>query len=153
MAAVRRRFFRTRMQGELTDSFRMIDLDIKSGAVSVGGDGSAKMSFISRPDVARFVALALTRFPFEQLQDQTMRIEAERLSFNEVFEAYEAKSGKKLVVSYVPVDDLKARLAADGRDISAMIHLAWAEGMGVVGDQLDNGKWPEWKPSKVIDYL
>jgi hypothetical protein len=131
----------------------MLGLDVKSGKVSVGGDGNAKITFTSSPDIGRYVAHALTHFPLEKLQDKVFRLEGERLSFNEVFKAYEVKHNKKLDVTYISIDELKKRIATNTHDFSAILHLVWAEGTGIVGEPLDNDKWLEWKPSKVIEYL
>jgi hypothetical protein len=141
--------------GVLTDTggCRTLDLDVKSGKVSVGGDGNAKITFTSRPDVGRYVAHAFTRFPLEQLQNKSFRIQGDGVSFNEVFKAFETKHNKKIDVTYIPIDELKKRIAENAWDISAVIHLEWAEDKGLVGEPLDNDKWPEWKPSKVIEYL
>jgi hypothetical protein len=130
-----------------------LNLDIKSNKVSVGGDGNAKITFTSRPDIGRYVAHAFTRFPFEQLQNKIFRVQGDGVSFNEIFKAFETKRNKKIDVTYIPINELKERIAENGRDISTVIHLEWAEGRGLVGEPLDNDKWLEWKPSKVIEYL
>ncbi|KAI0034832.1 NAD-P-binding protein [Vararia minispora EC-137] len=131
----------------------LIGLDVKGGKVSVGGDGNAKLSFTSRLDVARFVVHALTHFEPGQLENKTIRIEAEHVSFNEVFNEYEEKSGTKLEVEYVPVEELKVKITENAHDIKSLLHLVWASGMGTVGEPVDNDKWPEWKPSRAVDYL
>ncbi|KAI0052799.1 NAD-P-binding protein, partial [Auriscalpium vulgare] len=84
-----------------------IDLDIKSGKVSVGGDGNAVNTFTSLPDIARFLGYILTSLPAEKLTNlPILRLEGERKSFNEVFRDYEAKTGKKLQVNYISIADL-----------------------------------------------
>jgi hypothetical protein len=155
VAAVRHRFIQLWLQSVLIDAAgcRILGLDVKSGKVSVGGDGNAKMTLTARPDIGRFVAHALTHFPWEQLQNKAFRIEGERLSFNEIFKAYETKYNKKVDVTYIPVDELKKRIAANAQDMSAVLHVEWAEGKGVFSRSLDNDKWPEWKPTKVVEYL
>lgn len=57
----------------------MVHLDVQSGKVAVGGDGNAKMSFTSRPDIARYVAHVLTTLAPEETSNKTFRIEAQRL--------------------------------------------------------------------------
>lgn len=52
-------------------------LDVKSGSVTVGGDGNAKASFTSRPDIARYVAYVLTKLPASESNNKTFRIEGE----------------------------------------------------------------------------
>ncbi|KAI0052800.1 NAD(P)-binding protein [Auriscalpium vulgare] len=84
-----------------------LDLDIKSGKVSVGGDGNAANTFTSLPDIARFLGYILTSLPAEKLTSlPVLRLEGERKSFNQVFQDYEAKTGKKLQVNYISIADL-----------------------------------------------
>lgn len=148
-------------------------LDPKSGKVAVGGDGNAKMSFTSRPDIARFVVHVLTALAPEESLNKAFRIEAERLvcptllvspdneadtvvqSFNEIFKAYEEKHGTKLEVKYIPLEELGQNLAKNPYDIASLLHVGWASGFGTVGDSssLDNEKYPGWNPTPVIDYL
>lgn len=54
-------------------------LHLKSDSVTVGGDGNAKMSFTSRPDVARYVVYVLTTLSSEETVNKTFRIESQRL--------------------------------------------------------------------------
>ncbi|VDB91368.1 unnamed protein product [Peniophora sp. CBMAI 1063] len=133
----------------------MTNLDVKSGSVTVGGDGNAKLSFTSRVDVARFVVHVLTTLAPEDTVSKSFRIESQRLSFNEVFEAYRKKSGAKLEVKYIPIEELQGNLKKNPRDIASYFHLTWASGEAVVGgpSSLDNAKYPGWNPSPVIDYL
>jgi hypothetical protein len=141
--------------GVLTDAdgCRVVGLDVKSGKVSVGGDGNTKITLTSRPDIARYVAHAFTCFSLEQLRNKSFRIQGDGVSFNEIFKAYENKHNKRVDVTYIPIDELMKRKAENAGDRSAMLHLEWAEGRGIVGEPLDNDKWPEWRPSKVIEYL
>ncbi|KZV65330.1 NAD-P-binding protein [Peniophora sp. CONT] len=133
----------------------MVHLDVKSGKVAVGGDGNAKMSFTSRPDIARYVVHVLTTLAPEETVNKTFRIESQRLSFNEIFEVYEQRTGTKLEIKYIPIDELQENIRKDPRDFGSMLHLAWASGAGTVGDSsaLDNAMFPEWNPTPVIDYL
>lgn len=49
---------------------RTYDLDITSGKVSVGGDGSNPIPFTSRRDIARYLSYVLTRLPADQLENR-----------------------------------------------------------------------------------
>ena len=70
-------------------------------------------------------------------------------SFNEIFQAYEAKTGKKLQVTYVPVSQFEERIAANPRDRFAVLHKFWAtEGPF---PRTDNDLYPDWNPSPVLD--
>ena len=72
-------------------------------------------------------------------------------SFNEIFKAYEAKTGKKLEVTYVPVPELDARFAANPQDVAPLLHKVGA----TVGPflQTDNHLYPDWKPTPVLDNI
>lgn len=53
---------------------RAFGLDITSGKVTVGGDGSDPVPFTSRPDVARYLTYVLTHLPAEHLNNRTFSI-------------------------------------------------------------------------------
>ncbi|KAI0056345.1 NAD-P-binding protein [Artomyces pyxidatus] len=127
-------------------------LDVKSGKAEVGGDGNSPISFTSRPDAARYVVYALTQLPVSTLEYKIFEIEGERKSFNEVFKAYEAKTGKKVDVAYKSIRELQAAVAANPADFVSTLHIGWAS-EGLNGPQLDNELYPDWHPKPVIDYL
>ncbi|KZV68772.1 NAD-P-binding protein [Peniophora sp. CONT] len=130
-----------------------INLDVKSGSVGVGGDGNAKISFTSRPDIGRYLAHVLTTLPSAETNNKTFRIEGEHASFNEVFAAYEKKHGTNVQVKYTPIEELQTKVKENPYDVGSILHLAWATGLGVVGSPLDNDAFPEWNPKPVIHYL
>ncbi|KAI0067434.1 NAD-P-binding protein [Artomyces pyxidatus] len=130
-----------------------LNLDVASGKVTVGGNGNSQATFTSRGDIARYVVYVLTNLPAEQLVNRAFRLEGDRKSFNEVFKLYEAKTGKKVEVTYTPIADLQAAIKTNPYDIVSQLHLAYATpGQGVVGSP-DNGLYPDWNPTPVIDYL
>ena len=53
---------------------RQLGLDVISGKVSVGGDGSKPVQFTSRTDVARYVSYVLTHLPAEQLKNRSFSL-------------------------------------------------------------------------------
>ena|SRR6266702_5620732 len=53
---------------------RAYGLDVTSGKVSVGGDGSNPIPFTSRPDIARYLSYALTHLPADQLKNRSFAI-------------------------------------------------------------------------------
>ncbi|KAN0124398.1 NAD-P-binding protein [Russula decolorans] len=126
-------------------------IDITSGKVSVGGDGNTQITFTSKPDVGRYVSYVLTHLPPEQLKNRSFAIAGDNKSFNEIFKAYEEKTGNKLQVTYIPLSELDARLAADPEDVVAFLHKLWA----TVGPfpRTDNHLYPGWNPSSVIDCM
>ncbi|KAI0321743.1 NAD-P-binding protein [Amylostereum chailletii] len=130
-----------------------IGLDVAGGKVWVGADGNAPVSFTSRKDIGRYVAYVLTKLPAAELKNAIFRIEGDRKSFNEVFKAYEAKTGKKVEVTYKPVDELKAAIAVNPYDAPAALHLIWAVGGGQVGTPTSNDKFPGWNPAPVLGFI
>ncbi|KAI0302960.1 NAD-P-binding protein [Russula brevipes] len=130
---------------------QFVSLDVTRGKVSVGGDGNKQVSFTSRSDIARYLSYVLTHLPPEQLENRTFTIAGDTKSFNEIFKEYDAKTGKKLEVTYVPVSDLEARIAANPQDFVAFVHKVWAT-TGPFG-QTDNDLYPDWNPTSVLDNI
>jgi len=54
-------------------------------------------------------------------------------------------------VTYVPVSEFEARVAANPEDLPAVLHKIWAN--SVPFQRTDNYLYPDWNPSPVIDYL
>jgi len=127
----------------------LFDLDVTSGKASVGGDGNKTITFTSRLDIARYVSYVLTHLPAEQLKNCSFSIAGDNKSFNEVFKAYDEKTGKKLQVSYIPVAELDSRIAANPADFPSFFHKSWAT-LGPF-ERTDNHLYPEWNPSPVIE--
>ncbi|KAI0259734.1 NAD-P-binding protein [Gloeopeniophorella convolvens] len=131
---------------------KYLKLDLPSGKVELGGDGSSLLSFAARADVARYLPYALTRLPAEKLQNRASASQGrQRQTFNAVFKQYEEKTGTKLDVAYVPLSELEKRLAANSQDIVAFLHKVWAT-YGPFGNP-DNDLYPGWNPSSVIESL
>jgi len=126
-----------------------LDLDVKSGKVSVGGDGNKQITFTSRPDIARYLSYVLTHVPPEQLKNKTLTIAGDNKSFNEVFKAYEEKTGKKIQVTYIPVTELDAKIAANPENFPVVLHKFWATAGPF--PRTDNHLYPNWNPSPVLD--
>ncbi|KAH9980930.1 NAD-P-binding protein, partial [Lactifluus volemus] len=126
----------------------LLNLDIASGKVSVGGDGNTPIPFTSRTDIARYVCYVLTHLPADQLENRAFKLFGDIKSFNEVFKAYEAKSGKKVEVTYIPISELDARIAANPEDLVSYLHKIWATTDPIRG--VDNHLYPDWNPSRVI---
>jgi hypothetical protein len=68
-----------------------------------------------------------------------------------VFKAYDEKTGKKLQVTYVPISEYDARLAANPKDIAAFLKRAWATAEPI--KRTDNHLYPDWNPSPTIDNM
>jgi hypothetical protein len=72
-------------------------------------------------------------------------------SFNEIFKAYEAKTGKKLEVAYIPLSELDVRRASNPEDFGSYLHKVWATAGPFL--RTDNDLYPEWNPSSVLDNI
>jgi uncharacterized protein YbjT (DUF2867 family) len=127
--------------------------DIKNGTFRIGGEGNTPISWTSRPDAARFTVRMLTTLPASELEWRTFRVEGDRATFNECAERYEAKTGKKLEVTHIPVSTLKKNVEEDPNDLPSQISWVWELGEGDVGAKTDNHLWPEWNPRKIIDII
>lgn len=128
-----------------------LDLDVPSGKVTIAGDGNKVISFTSRADIARYVSFVLTHMPVERLKDQSFTIAGDNKSFNEIFKAYEAKTGKKVEVTCAPISVYDARIAADPNDLPALLQKYWATAGPF--PKTDNDLYPGWNPSPVLDHV
>jgi hypothetical protein len=64
---------------------------------------------------------------------------------------YEAKTGKKVEVTYMPVSELDERLASNPQDFVAYVHKMYATADGHW--ETDNHLYPGWNPSSVVDAI
>jgi uncharacterized protein YbjT (DUF2867 family) len=128
-----------------------LDLDVQSGKVSIAGDGNTQISFTARADIARYISYVLTHLPAEQLNNHSFCIAGDNKSFNEIFKAYEAKTGKKVKVTYVPISEFDARIAANPNDLPALLHKYWATAGPF--PKTDDHLYPDWNPSPVLDHV
>ncbi|KAH9986769.1 hypothetical protein BJV77DRAFT_1070785 [Russula vinacea] len=137
--------------GAFADYFWTSYINIPSGKVSIGGDGNKQVKFTSRPDIARYVSYVLTHLPPEQLKNRAFSITGDNKSFNEIFKAYEEKTGKKIEVTYIPVSELDAKIAANPKDFSVFLLKYWATAGPF--QRTDNHLYPDWNPTPAIDYV
>ncbi|KAF8490935.1 NAD-P-binding protein [Russula emetica] len=128
-----------------------IQLDVLSGKVTVGGDGNKQVSFTSRPDAARYITYILTHLSPEQLKNRRFAVAGDNKSFNEIFKAYEEKTGKKLEVTYIPVSELDAKIAANPEDLVSYLQRLYATAGPF--QRTDNHLYPDWNPSTVLDNM
>jgi len=129
----------------------LINLDLTSGKVSIGGDGNKPFPFTSRTDIARYISYVLTHLPSEQLKNRSFTMAGDNKTFNEVFKAYEEKTGKKLEVTYIPISELDARIAANPHDFPSLLHKLLATNGPF--PRTDNHLYLDWNPSPVFDNL
>ena len=58
-------------------------------------------------------------------------------------------------VTHRPIEETKAKLAANPKDFVSFVICAIDSGDATVGrpEELSNALWPEWKPANVVDTL
>ena len=120
--------------------------------ILIYGSGNEKNSWTRVEDVARFVAYILHKVPISQLENQKLRIEADRKSFNEFVEIWEKKHKVKLDVTYKPIEELDARIANDPNDHEAAIGREMFSGRASEGP-LANSLYPNWNPTPLEDAI
>lgn len=129
----------------------LFGLEVKSGKVEVGGTGDELCSFISRRDIARYLVHVLLNVPEAKLHNGVFKVEGERTSLNRVLEAYQARTGKKVEITRVSLEESKVN-AAKG-DWKGILQVIQAE-HGVPGPEEEmNVDWPEFDPQTAIDAL
>ncbi|KAI0258996.1 NAD-P-binding protein [Gloeopeniophorella convolvens] len=128
-----------------------LGLDIVNGKITVAGDGNTKLSWTSRADTVRFVVHILTKVPAAKLKNAVFRCEADRKSFVEIVELYEQKTGKKVEIERIPIDEFYEKLKANtgGGDLG-YFKISLAKGLGLVGEP-DNDLFPDWNPAPAIE--
>ncbi|KAI0067606.1 NAD-P-binding protein [Artomyces pyxidatus] len=130
----------------------LTNLEIATGKVTIGGDGTQPFSMTARADVASFLVYALIQLPVAKLEYQSYQVEGDRTTCNELFSAYEEKTGKKLEITYRSISELETAIAANPSDIGAIVQHIYATGKGVI-EPPDNALYPGWNPKPTIDFL
>lgn len=151
-------------------------IDLANGKGIAGGDGNTPISWTSTSDVASFLVHVLTTMPPSELEWCAFYLEGERAvsshelspvsllltlflcstqSLNEIYKAYEARSGNKVEVTYRSIPELQKTMKNNPKDIGSMWQCLWALGVGIVGtpEQVSESirVWPEWNPKKISD--
>jgi len=119
------------------------------------GPGDKPFSLTTREDIGSFLAYAVTNVPLSTLQNKILRIEGDRVTYNDVLTIAEEVFGKgKVEVVHQDVDlsETKKKLEEGGElggNILDFLKLRLSDGRGSVGDPVDNGLYPEWKPTSI----
>ncbi|KZV95570.1 NAD(P)-binding protein [Exidia glandulosa HHB12029] len=82
--------------------------------LTVAGTGNVKVSFTTRPDIARYVAHVLTHSPSSALSNTIIGIEAEKLTWRELAKVYEKKYNAPFEVKLRDVEQVQKELPAKG---------------------------------------
>jgi len=119
------------------------------------GPGDKPFSLTTREDIGSFLAYAITNVPLSTLQNKILRIEADRVTYNDLLTIAEEVFGKgKVEVVHQDVDlsETKKKLEEGGElggNVLDFLKLRLSDGRGSVGDPVDNGLYPEWKPTSI----
>ncbi|KAL5492389.1 hypothetical protein ACEPAI_3836 [Sanghuangporus weigelae] len=129
--------------------------DFVNGKIRVSGTGDAPLSWTTRLDIGRFVAHVLTALPKERLEWKTFKIEADRISWNQIAETWKARSGKEVTITHRPHSDLEETVRKNPNDDLQVVLYVWDKGQDAVGkpEDLANSEFPGWNPKKVIDVI
>ncbi|ETL40836.1 hypothetical protein F441_08315 [Phytophthora nicotianae CJ01A1] len=123
--------------------------NFKEGAMTVVGDGDAKMSIVARSDLCRFIAHVLVTAAKSSLEWSRFSVESDRMSPKEIAALAEKKLGKKMELKLVSYDETKKKYETDP---VAYILTRVADGRCVSGT-VDEAKdtvakyYPGWNPT------
>ncbi|KZO93430.1 NAD-P-binding protein [Calocera viscosa TUFC12733] len=128
-----------------------LGFDLNNGKVEVAGMGSGLVSWTSRKDIARYVVYATTSLPPSKLHNHVFKIEGERTSVKKVVAEYEVRTGEKVHITCIPMDEVKKK-AASG-DFKSLLQLVF-ELDGTYGREEEmNVDWPDFNPETVVDAM
>ncbi|KUF93864.1 WASH complex subunit strumpellin [Phytophthora nicotianae] len=129
--------------------FSFLGYNFKEGAMTVVGDGDAKMSIVARSDLCRFIAHVLVTAAKCSLEWSRFSVESDRMSPKEIAALAEKKLGKKMELKLVSYDETKKKYETDP---VAYILTRVADGRCVSGT-VDEAKdtvakyYPGWNPT------
>ncbi|KZO93432.1 NAD-binding protein [Calocera viscosa TUFC12733] len=128
-----------------------LGFDIDNGKVEVSGTGDGVVSWTSRIDIARYVVYATTVLPPSKLHNRVFKIQGERTSLNKVLAQYQVRTGKKVDITYLPLEEVEAKAKAG--DVKSVIQLLF-QLYGEYGtDEEMNVDWPDFNPQTGVDAI
>ncbi|KZO99120.1 NAD(P)-binding protein [Calocera viscosa TUFC12733] len=130
-------------------------VDLPGGAVTIGGKGDNPLTVTTVKDIGLYIAYALTTLSPEKLEGKTILIEGDRVEIKGLIAEYEKRTGKKVEISYKPVEELKTSAAGNPYDFNSLLWLTVEDGQGVIGapDEVNLYAPSGWNPTKALDYL
>ncbi|KZV93925.1 NAD(P)-binding protein [Exidia glandulosa HHB12029] len=127
-------------------------LDVEKHTLTVAGTGNVKVSFTTRPDIARYVAHVLTHSTPSALSNTIIGIEAEKLTWRELAKIYEKKYNAPFEVKLRDVEQVQKELPAKGHaGFVDYIQLIVERGLADVEKykKPELYAYEEWKPMSV----
>jgi len=129
----------------------IIGFDVKNGKAQVVGTGDRLVSFTSRRDIARYLVHVVLVLSPSELHNHVFKVQGERTSVNRVLEAYQVRTGRRVEVQYITLEEVEK--AANAGDLTATLQLVF-EAYSSYGDESEmNVEWPEFHPQTVIDAM
>lgn len=127
----------------------MLGCNFQEGVITVTGDGTNKLSIVSRTDFSRFIAHVLATAPKSALEWGRFSIESDRLSPKDIAALAGAKLGKKIEIKSLDYDAAKQKYDTD---IMAYMATRIADGRMVTGTPEEAKEtavkyFPDWNPT------
>ncbi|KZT55909.1 NAD(P)-binding protein [Calocera cornea HHB12733] len=129
----------------------ILGFDLPNGKAEVAGTGEEVLSYTSRADVARYVVHVTSTLAPSKLHNRAFKVSGERTSVTRLLAEYEQRTGTRVALTRVPVQEAQAR--ADAGDVKAQLELVLRLYGAYGGDKEMNVDWPEFGPDKVVDSI
>ena len=123
-------------------------VNMKAGTADYPGDGTFPMCWTDMRDISLFVfrALDLETWP------ETLGMRGDVKSFKEIVEIAEKVQGRRWLTSTNLKEELEGRVDDPGKQFYNQTRLAFLNGMGMVGDEL-NRQFPDIKPLTCEEFI
>ncbi|KAH9037673.1 hypothetical protein EDB85DRAFT_1935816, partial [Lactarius pseudohatsudake] len=121
-------------------------LDVLSGKVFVGGDGSNPIPFTSRPDIARYLSYVLTHLPADQLKNRSFSIRGDtkvRAALVQCFQHRVVMEIFNQSEDWEESEEVTYNPASNPQDVAALLQKIWAT---PYHPETDNHLYPDWNP-------
>jgi len=132
--------------------------DLPNDKVLLRGSGNVPISWTSSIDVARYIVFVLTHLSPAELKNTAFAVEGERRTIHQILDEYQARTGKKLEITYESTEYLEKQVEEHPDDyengLIRRVFLEWERGEGQTGTPDEVNKyWPEFNPTKVVDVI
>jgi len=132
--------------------------DLPNGKVLVRGSGNVPISWTASVDIARYIVYVLTHLSPAQLNNTPFAVEGERRTIHQILDEYQARTGKKLEISYESTEYLEKQVKEHPDDyengLIRLLFLEWERGEGQTGTPDEVNKyWPEFNPTRAVDVI
>ncbi|RLN48307.1 hypothetical protein BBJ29_001538 [Phytophthora kernoviae] len=129
--------------------------NFSEGVMTVVGDGTKKISIVTRTDLSRFIAHVLITAPKSSLEWARFSVESDRMSPKEIAALAETKLGKKIELKLVDYEETKKNYETD---VMAYLMTRIGDGRAVSGT-VEEAKatvakyFPDWNPTSYEAFI